>query len=92
LLIDEVAIPAESFQSLLLAVGQDEDTLPLVWRTAFSRAEYSPRRFVTQFFQVADDAGESQRDVSFDVLKEAHLGSHKSNSVCDERPKVSWVV
>jgi hypothetical protein len=92
LLVDEVAMPAESFQSLLLAVGQDEDTLPLVWRTAFSRAEYSPRHFVTQFFQVADNAGESQRDVSFDVLEEADLGSHKSNSVCDERPKVSWVV
>jgi hypothetical protein len=36
----------------------------------FSRAKYSPRRFVTSFFQIADDCRESQRYVSFDVLKE----------------------
>jgi hypothetical protein len=62
-----------------------------VRRTAFSRAEYSPRHFVTQFFQIADDAGESQRNVSFNVLEEADSGSKKSNAACDVGPKMSWV-
>jgi hypothetical protein len=70
-------------------VGQDEDPLSLVRRTAFSRAEYSPRHRVTQFFQIADDAGESQRDVSLDILEEAHSGLENANSICDVRPQVS---
>jgi hypothetical protein len=47
---------------------------------------------ITQFFQIADDAGESQRDVSFDVLEKAELWSKKSNAACDVGPKMSWVV
>jgi hypothetical protein len=76
---------------LVDAVGHDEDSLSLVRRAAFSRAEYSPRHFVTQLFQVADDAGESQRDVSFDILKKAELWSKKSNAACDVGPKMSRI-
>jgi hypothetical protein len=47
----------------------NEDSLALMRRTNFSRAEYSPRCFVTQLLQIADDAGESHRDVALDVLK-----------------------
>lgn len=82
----------ESFQSLAFAVGQDEDSLALMRCANFTRAEYSPRRFVTNAFQFADDPSESQRDVSFDVLKEADSGSHSSNSICDPWPEMSGVV
>jgi len=42
-------------------------------------------------FQLSNDLSESKADVSFDVFKEAELGSKKPNSACDERPKMSWV-
>jgi hypothetical protein len=73
-------------------VGHDEHPLSLVRRADFSRAEYSPRRLVTKFFQVADDCGESKRYVALDVLKEASPGSHSGNSISDVGPKVPWVV
>jgi hypothetical protein len=73
-------------------VGQYEYPLPLVRSADFTRAEYSPRRFVTNAFQVSDDFSESKADVSFDVLEEADSGSHGNNSICDPRPEVSGVV
>ena len=73
-------------------VGQNKDSLPLVWRADFSRAEYSPRRCVTKAFQVFNDLSESEADVSFDVLKEALNRSNCSNDVVDVRPEVSGVV
>jgi hypothetical protein len=83
--------PAVSFQSLAFAVGQDKHSLSLVRRTAFSRREYSPRRFVTKFFQLSNDFSESKADVSFDVFKEADSGLENANSTCDVGPQVSWV-
>jgi hypothetical protein len=73
-------------------VGHDEHSLALVRRAAFSRAKYSPRRFVTKAFQVCNDFSESKADVSFDILEEAELWSKKSNAACDVGPKMSWVV
>ena len=58
----------------------------------FARAEYAPRHLVTQFLQVADDCGESQRDVSFDVFKETDSGLESSNSICNPWPEVPGVV
>ena len=58
----------------------------------FRSREYSPRHFVTQFFQITDDCGESQRNVSFDVFEEAGSWLKKSNSICDPRPEMSGVV
>jgi hypothetical protein len=72
--------------------GQDEDPLALVRCADFSRAEYSPRRFVTDCSQLSNDFSESEGDVSFDIFKEAELGSKKSNSVCDKWPEVARVV
>jgi hypothetical protein len=40
-------LPTEFFDSLTLIVGHDEHALSLVRCADFSRAEYSPRRFVT---------------------------------------------
>jgi hypothetical protein len=57
----------------------------------FSRAEYSPRRFVTKSDQIIDDLSESQADVSFDVLEKAANRSNCSYVVVDEWPEVSWV-
>jgi hypothetical protein len=59
-----------SFQSLAIAVGHNEHSFALVRRTAFSRAEYAPRRSITHSCQVFDDVGQPQRDMSFDVFKE----------------------
>jgi hypothetical protein len=42
-------------------------------------------------FQFSNDFSESEGDVSFDILEEAELGSKNPNSVCDVRPKMSWV-
>jgi hypothetical protein len=73
-------------------VGQDKYSFSLVRRAAFSRAKYSPRRFVTKAFQVCNDFSESKGNVSFNILEEAELWSKKSNAACDVGPKMSWVV
>ena len=73
-------------------VGQDEDPLALVRRSAFRRAEYAPRRSITHSCQVFDDVGQPQADMSFDVLKEAALGFEKSNAICNKRPKMPRVL
>jgi hypothetical protein len=62
-----------------VGVAQDEHPLPLVRCADFTRREYSPRHLVTQLFQVTDDAGESQRDMSFDILEETESGANNSN-------------
>jgi hypothetical protein len=72
-------------------VGQDEDPLSLVRSANFTRAEYAPRRFVTEASQFFNDCSESETDVSFDVLKEANSGLHESNSICDEWPEMSGI-
>jgi hypothetical protein len=84
--------PVVSFQSLAIAVGQNKHPLALVRRAAFRRAEYAPRDFITQLFQIADDAGESQRDVPFNVLEEADSGPEKSNACCNGWPEVARVI
>jgi hypothetical protein len=63
-----------------------------VRRANFSRAKYSPRRFVTKLFQFSNDFSESKTDVSFDVLEEADSWLQNPNSVCNVGPKMSWVV
>jgi hypothetical protein len=72
-------------------VGHDKHSFSLVRRAALSRTEYSPRDFITQLFQIANDAGESQRNVPLDILEEAELWSKKSNAACDVRPQVPLV-
>jgi hypothetical protein len=58
----------------------------------FSRAKYSPRRFVTKAFQLFNDFSESKADVAVDVLKETELGAQKSNSVCDIGPEMPGII
>jgi hypothetical protein len=80
-----------SFQSRAFAVGHDEHPLSLVRCADFSRAEYSPRRAVTESFQFCNDFSQSKGDVSFDVLKKADSGAQNANSICDKRPQVPFV-
>jgi len=75
-----------------LGVGQDVDSLSLMRRTDFTRAKYSPRRFVTKFFQVFDDFSESKSDVSFDVFEEASNRSHCLNMFSDPGPEVPGII
>jgi hypothetical protein len=63
-----------------------------MWGADFRRAKNSPRRFVTKLFQVADDCGESHRDVPVDILKETLAWSHDSDAIFDPWPEVSGVV
>ena len=72
-------------------VGKDIDSLALVRCADFSRAEYSPRCAVTIFFHVADDRGESKRDVSFDVFKEALSRSNCVDMFSDVGPEMSGI-
>ena len=81
-----------SFQSLAFAVGHDEHPLSLVRCANFSRAEYAPRRAVTESFQFCNDFSQSKRDVSLDVLEEAESWSQNANAICNGRPEVSLVV
>jgi len=73
-------------------VGQDEHPFSLVRRADFTRREYSPRALITNAFQFSNDFAESEADVSFDIFKEAESWPKKSNSVCNPRPEVSWIV
>jgi hypothetical protein len=84
-------LPTEFLDSLTLIVGQDEDPLALVRCADFRRAEYSPRRCVTNLFQLSNDLSEAEGDVSFDIFKEAEAGAKKSNSVCDVGPQMAGV-
>jgi hypothetical protein len=70
---------------------QDEHPFALVGGADFRRTEYSPRHLVTHFFQVADDCGESQRDMSLDVLEEAASWVAGSDPVGDPWPEVPWI-
>ena len=69
--LDPLSRKLSSFAHGVGSIGRkNEHPLPLVRCADFARAEYSPRDRVTQLFQIADDAGESHRDVALDVLKE----------------------
>jgi hypothetical protein len=84
--------PVVSFQSLAFAVGHDEHPLSLVRCANFSRAEYAPRRAVTESFQFCNDFSQSKRDVSLDVLEEADSWSQNPNASCNGWPEVALVV
>ena len=75
----------------VISRGENEDPLALVRGADFRRTEYAPRHRITHFFQVADDCGESQRDVSFDVFEETKGWLTKSNTICNPWPEVSFV-
>lgn len=88
------ALPSR--QSLADGVGydpgsdcEDEHPLPLVRSADFSRREYSPRCSVTSFFQIAEDCGESKRDMPVNIFKEAESGLHFSNDTVDVPPNLA---
>jgi hypothetical protein len=60
-------------------VPQDEDSFPLVRRANFFRAEYACFISVTIFFQIAEDCGESKRDMTLDVF-----GKNPGRSNCSD--------
>jgi hypothetical protein len=61
-------------------------------RTAFLRAEYSPRTSVTHLFQVADDAGESHRDVALHVFEKDNCRSNCLDPSLDVGPEMPLIV
>jgi hypothetical protein len=98
-LIAVVAIPGESFQSRADAVGQDEDSLPLMRRADFNRAEYACRNPVMKAFQSLDAVSENARTVwhsrgeqSFDVFGEEHSRLHDGDSIGNDVEQPSLVI
>jgi len=83
--IDAVGVP-------ISATGQDVDSLALMRRAYFSRAEYSERRFITKFFQVFDDFSKSEADVPFDVFEEASNRSNCIDVFSDVWPEMSGII
>jgi hypothetical protein len=77
--------------SITAAVGHDKQPLSLVRGPAFSRAEYSCRKDITQLSQVVADVFKAAGKVPFDILKEAVSWSNNPNCPLNERPKVSGV-
>jgi len=63
-----------------------------VGRANFARTKYSPRSFVTLFFQILEDSLESEADMAFDVLKEYPSRTHDADVVEDEGPEVPRIV
>ena len=78
--------------SAVRGVAQDEDSLSAMRSANFFRAEYSPRRLITIVFQIADDCGESKRDMPFDVFKKTSSRSNCLDMSPDKGPQVSRVV
>jgi len=72
-------------------VPHDEDPFAAVGGTNFLRREYSPRRLVTIFFQIAEDGGESQRDVTLDVLEENESRVDCTDLLPEVGPEVSGI-
>jgi hypothetical protein len=68
-----------SFQSRVVAVGQDVDPLSLMWRANFSRTEYSRRCSVTHSFQCSQDILENGFTISRSAAKNSFDIFEKDN-------------
>jgi hypothetical protein len=72
-------------------VGHNKDPLSLVRSPNFFRAEYAPRRSITQSSQVVQNVTQPKGNVSLDILEKTQGWLENPNSVCDVRPEVSGV-
>lgn len=66
----EYAAAPEDFESMLVAVGQDEEPLAQVRRANVGRGEQTPLRIEPVVGKVAKDLGEPKANVPRDVLEE----------------------
>ena len=79
-------------QVVALAVGEDEEPLPLVGRTDFRRREEARRKAVAHADQSSGDLGEAEAEMMGDVLEEDEGRLTLANDAGDMRPEVPRVV
>jgi hypothetical protein len=87
----EYAAAPELFASVLVAVGQDEQSLASVRRSDIGRAEHTPFRIEPERGKVGKNVGEPKRNVACDVLEEPERGTGLVEDSCDVRPEVALV-
>jgi hypothetical protein len=78
---------APSFQSRLVGVGQDEDSLPAVGRSSVGRAETTPLRIEPHLGKVGEDDVEAARDERPDVLDEDVARRHFRDDAREVSPE-----
>jgi hypothetical protein len=71
---------------------EDEHSLAVVSRAAFSRAKYSPLRSITILSKIAEDRGESKRYVSSNIFKVDPKRSCCLLESSDIRPEMPGIV
>jgi hypothetical protein len=79
-------------QVVALAVGEDEEPLPLVGRANFRRREEARRNAVAHADQSSGDFGEAEAEMMGDVLEEHEGWSALADDPGDMRPEVARVV
>lgn len=78
-------------ESSARADGQDEESLSLVARADFLRAEKSRFNAVTKSSKVSVDFFESEAEVPADVLEEAPPGADPGDVLPDDGPEVTGI-
>jgi hypothetical protein len=61
--------------SLAIGIGHDDEAVAAVWRADRGRWYNLPFRSVPDGGKIAKDVGESEREMSSDILKECVAGS-----------------
>jgi len=79
-------------QVVALAVGENEQPLPLVGRTDFRRREEARRKAVAHADQSSGDVGEAEAEMMGDVLEEDEGRLGLANDAGDMGPEVARVV
>lgn len=79
-------------QVVALAMGEDEETLPLVGRADFRRREEACRKAVAHADQSCGDFGEAEAEMMGDILKEDEGRLDLTDDAGDMRPEVPWVL
>ncbi|PPB79381.1 hypothetical protein LV82_02945 [Albidovulum inexpectatum] len=79
-------------QLVVLAMGEDEEPLPLVRRADFRRREEARRKAVAHVDQSSGDFGEAEAEMMGDVLEEDEGRRDLADDAGDMRPEVAGVV
>ena len=78
--------------SLAVGVGKNEKPLPVVWSSHVGRSYTCPLRIPPDAGKVFQHFGESQCEVSANVLKECGAWSKMLNCIEDMGPEVSFII
>ena len=79
-------------QVVTLAVGEDEEPFPFMWRADFRRREEACRKLVAHADQSSGDFGEAEAEMMGDILEEHERRFDLADDAGDMRPEVARVV